>query len=96
MQPLYRELLHLCFPLCLYPLYSDTDSLFRVEDEETGQIPMAYVVRAAGSELSAEQVIDFVADQVWLLELSSPLETLGLRENSNGLDIICRWLLTRK
>lgn len=96
MQPLYRELLHLCFLCVFIPLYSDTDSLFRVEDEETGQIPMAYVVRAAGSELSAEQVIDFVADQVWLLELSSPLETLGLRENSNGLDIICRWLLTRK
>ncbi|KAJ1435807.1 AMP-dependent synthetase/ligase [Sesbania bispinosa] len=35
-----------------------------VEDEETGQIPMAYVVRAAGSELSEDQVIQFVADQV--------------------------------
>jgi OPC-8:0 CoA ligase-1 len=36
----------------------------RVEDEETGQIPMAYVVRAAGSELSEDQVIKFVAGQV--------------------------------
>lgn len=36
----------------------------RVEDEETGQIPMAYVVRAVGSELSEDQVIQFVAGQV--------------------------------
>lgn len=36
----------------------------RVEDEETGQIPMAYVVRAAGSDLSEDQVIQFVARQV--------------------------------
>jgi len=36
----------------------------RVEDEETGQIPMAYVVRAAGSQLSEDQVIQFVASQV--------------------------------
>ncbi|KAF9676618.1 hypothetical protein SADUNF_Sadunf08G0021300 [Salix dunnii] len=35
-----------------------------VEDEEAGQIPMAYVVRAAGSELNEEQVIQFVANQV--------------------------------
>ncbi|KAL9402745.1 hypothetical protein Peur_006594 [Populus x canadensis] len=35
-----------------------------VEDEEAGQIPMAYVVRAAGSELTEEQVIQFVANQV--------------------------------
>lgn len=42
----------------------------RVEDEETGQIPMAYVVRAAGSQLTEDQVIQFVAGQVghsWLL-----------------------------
>ncbi|KAL2604559.1 hypothetical protein AAZV13_09G075000 [Glycine max] len=35
-----------------------------VEDEEIGQMPMAYVVRAAGSELSENQVIQFVAGQV--------------------------------
>ncbi|OIV90601.1 hypothetical protein TanjilG_01682 [Lupinus angustifolius] len=35
-----------------------------VEDEETGQILMAYVVRAAGSELSEDQVIQSVAGQV--------------------------------
>ncbi|XP_011024332.1 PREDICTED: 4-coumarate--CoA ligase-like 5 isoform X2 [Populus euphratica] len=34
-----------------------------VEDEEAGQIPMAYVVRTAGSELTEEQVIQFVANQ---------------------------------
>ncbi|CAK7325370.1 unnamed protein product [Dovyalis caffra] len=35
-----------------------------VEDDEAGQIPMAYVVRAPGSELTEEQVIQFVANQV--------------------------------
>ncbi|KAJ4829841.1 hypothetical protein Tsubulata_016554 [Turnera subulata] len=35
-----------------------------VEDEEAGQIPMAYVVRASNSELTEEQVIQFVARQV--------------------------------
>ena len=42
----------------------ETKICCRVEDEETGQIPMAYVVRAAGSELSENQVIQFVAGQV--------------------------------
>ncbi|XP_065871942.1 probable CoA ligase CCL5 [Euphorbia lathyris] len=35
-----------------------------VEDEEAGQIPMAYVVRAAGSDLTQEQIIQYVAIQV--------------------------------
>ncbi|KAJ4969936.1 hypothetical protein NE237_003035 [Protea cynaroides] len=35
-----------------------------VEDEEAGQIPMAYVVRAADSGLTEERVIQFVASQV--------------------------------
>ncbi|XP_041022198.1 4-coumarate--CoA ligase-like 5 [Juglans microcarpa x Juglans regia] len=35
-----------------------------LEDEEAGQIPMAYVVKAAGSELTEDQVIQFVSDQV--------------------------------
>ncbi|KAK9168559.1 hypothetical protein Syun_000699 [Stephania yunnanensis] len=35
-----------------------------VPDEKTGQIPMAYVVGAAESELTEEQVIEFVASQV--------------------------------
>ncbi|CAI9766207.1 unnamed protein product [Fraxinus pennsylvanica] len=35
-----------------------------VEDEESGQIPMAYVVKASGSDLNEDQVIQFVAEQV--------------------------------
>lgn len=35
-----------------------------MENDEAGQIPMAYVVKAVGSELSEDQVIKFVADQV--------------------------------
>lgn len=35
-----------------------------VEDDEAGQIPMAYVVKAVGSELIADQLIQFVAGQV--------------------------------
>nr|KYP65237.1 4-coumarate--CoA ligase-like 5 [Cajanus cajan] len=33
-------------------------------DKEAGQVPMAYVVRKAGSSLSESQVMDFVAEQV--------------------------------
>ncbi|MCD7452238.1 hypothetical protein HAX54_016003 [Datura stramonium] len=35
-----------------------------LEDEEAGQIPLAYVVRAAGSGLTQDQVIQFVSSQV--------------------------------
>uniref|UniRef100_A0A7N0RH78 4-coumarate--CoA ligase n=1 Tax=Kalanchoe fedtschenkoi TaxID=63787 RepID=A0A7N0RH78_KALFE len=35
-----------------------------VEDEEAGQIPMAYVVKAPNSKLAEGQVIEFVASQV--------------------------------
>ncbi|KAG4997901.1 hypothetical protein JHK85_029340 [Glycine max] len=49
--------------LLSHPLIVDA-AVIPVEDEETGQIPMAYVVRAAGSELSENQVIQFVAGQV--------------------------------
>ncbi|KAK9190133.1 hypothetical protein WN943_018735 [Citrus x changshan-huyou] len=35
-----------------------------LEDEEAGQIPMAYVVRAAGSQLTEDQVMQFVTSQV--------------------------------
>ncbi|XP_027365504.1 4-coumarate--CoA ligase-like 5 [Abrus precatorius] len=46
-----------------HPLIVDA-AVIPVEDEETGQIPMAYVVRAAGSKLSEDQVIQYVAGQV--------------------------------
>ncbi|KAK7343943.1 hypothetical protein VNO77_13081 [Canavalia gladiata] len=49
--------------LLSHPLIVDA-AVIPVEDEETGQIPMGYVVRAAGSELSEDQVIQFVAGQV--------------------------------
>ncbi|GAA0142757.1 ligase [Lithospermum erythrorhizon] len=35
-----------------------------LEDEEAGQIPVAHIVRAAGAELTEDQVIQFVARQV--------------------------------
>nr|GMD33634.1 4-coumarate--CoA ligase-like 5 [Ipomoea batatas] len=34
-----------------------------LEDEEAGEIPVAYVVRASGSELTEEQIVQFVASQ---------------------------------
>ncbi|PIN04540.1 Acyl-CoA synthetase [Handroanthus impetiginosus] len=34
-----------------------------LEDEEAGQIPLAYVVRAAGAKLTEDQIIQFVANQ---------------------------------
>ncbi|KAF9626725.1 hypothetical protein IFM89_038899 [Coptis chinensis] len=37
-------------------------------DEEAGQIPMAFVVRKPGSNLSAAQVMEFVAKQACLLK----------------------------
>ncbi|XP_071705659.1 probable CoA ligase CCL5 [Rutidosis leptorrhynchoides] len=39
-------------------------AIIPLEDEEAGEVPMAYVVRAAGSELDEHQVIQFVAKQV--------------------------------
>ena len=33
-------------------------------DEDAGQIPMAFVVRKPGSNISASEIIDFVAKQV--------------------------------
>ncbi|CAH1430410.1 unnamed protein product [Lactuca virosa] len=35
-----------------------------LENEDAGEVPMAYIVRATGSELSEEQVMQFVAGQV--------------------------------
>nr|GFC96923.1 4-coumarate--CoA ligase-like 5 [Tanacetum cinerariifolium] len=34
-----------------------------LQDEEAGEIPMAYVVRASGSQLCEDEVIQFVASQ---------------------------------
>jgi hypothetical protein len=36
----------------------------RYPDEEAGQIPMAYVVRRPGSNITEALVMDFVAKQV--------------------------------
>eukprot|EP00268_Persea_americana_P022426 TRINITY_DN2233_c0_g1_i1.p1 TRINITY_DN2233_c0_g1~~TRINITY_DN2233_c0_g1_i1.p1 ORF type:complete len:555 (+),score=100.75 TRINITY_DN2233_c0_g1_i1:715-2379(+) len=41
-------------------------------DEEAGQIPMAYVVRKAGSTLTAAQVMDFIAKQVAPYKKNTP------------------------
>jgi OPC-8:0 CoA ligase-1 len=46
-----------------HPQILDT-AVIPVEDEEAGEIPMAYVVRAAGSQLTEDQVIEYVARQV--------------------------------
>jgi OPC-8:0 CoA ligase-1 len=39
-------------------------SFCRFPDREVGQFPMAYVVRKKGSNLSAAEVMEFVAKQV--------------------------------
>ena len=36
----------------------------RLEDEEAGEVPMAYIVRETGFELNEDEVIQFVAGQV--------------------------------
>ncbi|KAF9601868.1 hypothetical protein IFM89_023787 [Coptis chinensis] len=43
-------------------------ALILYPDEEAGQIPMAFVVRKSGSNLSAAQVMEFVAKQACLLK----------------------------
>uniref|UniRef100_A0A453J3C4 AMP-binding enzyme C-terminal domain-containing protein n=1 Tax=Aegilops tauschii subsp. strangulata TaxID=200361 RepID=A0A453J3C4_AEGTS len=39
-------------------------SFSRFPDRDVGQFPMAYVVRKKGSNLSAQEVMEFVAKQV--------------------------------
>ena len=68
MQQLYRvlplTLLSHSSSLSLSLSLSLTKKKCSVEDDEAGQIPMAYVVKAVGSELTEDQVIHFVASQV--------------------------------
>ncbi|KZV33003.1 4-coumarate--CoA ligase-like 5 [Dorcoceras hygrometricum] len=49
--------------LVAHPHITDA-AVIPIEDEEAGQIPVAYAVRAAGVELTEDRVIQFVADQV--------------------------------
>ncbi|KAJ0026144.1 hypothetical protein Pint_09272 [Pistacia integerrima] len=49
--------------LLTHPEISDT-AVIPFPDKEVGQYPMAYIVRKAGSDLSATAVMDFVASQV--------------------------------
>lgn len=49
--------------LLTHPDISDA-AVIPYPDKEAGQVPMAYVVRKAGSSLSENQVMDFVAGQV--------------------------------
>lgn len=49
--------------LLSHPTIMDA-AVIPVEDDEAGQIPIAYVVKAVGSELTEDQVIHFVASQV--------------------------------
>jgi hypothetical protein len=56
------------FFIVIYESFSSYNFLcFRFPDKEAGQFPMAYVVRKAGSNLSAGAVMDFVAGQVRLM-----------------------------
>lgn len=47
------------------------NKFIRYPDKEAGQIPLAYVVRKAGSSISENQVMDFVAGQVCLQHFST-------------------------
>lgn len=53
---------HFLFSFCI--LYSGDDSFCSAEDEEAGEIPVAFVVRKPGSMLTSKDVIDYVAKQV--------------------------------
>lgn len=48
---------------------SNVTSFFHIsaEDEEIGEIPVAFVVKKVGSVLSPKDVVDYVAEQVFLL-----------------------------
>ena len=57
MQP-HSQVLNFTFPYSIH--------LSSVADEDSGEIPVAFVVRKNGSSLSEETVIDYVARQVLL------------------------------
>jgi hypothetical protein len=40
-------------------------ALFRYPDEDAGQLPMAFIVMKPGSNISKQQVMDYVAKHVW-------------------------------
>jgi hypothetical protein len=52
-------------------------SVFRYPDEVAGQIPMAFIVRKPGQELTEDDIVDWVAKQVSDSFCSSPNATLG-------------------
>lgn len=61
----FKEKENKFMPLCILKvLYLIMRKYARLEDEEAGQIPIAYVVRAANSHLTENQVIQFVGSQV--------------------------------
>uniref|UniRef100_A0A803MVK8 GATA-type domain-containing protein n=1 Tax=Chenopodium quinoa TaxID=63459 RepID=A0A803MVK8_CHEQI len=72
--------------LLTHPEITDT-VVIPFPDENVGQFPMAYVVRKAGSNLSENEIMDFVAKQLILYQLLNLtrlgitllLETVGAR-----------------
>lgn len=45
-------------------IYFRWHCIHRYPDEEAGEIPMAYVVRKAGSNVSAAEIMDYIGKQV--------------------------------
>jgi acyl-CoA synthetase (AMP-forming)/AMP-acid ligase II len=64
-------------------------------DEEAGEIPVAYVVRRAGSEATAEQIMEFVADQVAHYKQVRRLEFIDAVPKSASGKILRRELRAR-
>ncbi|KAL2554794.1 4-coumarate--CoA ligase-like 5 [Forsythia ovata] len=64
-----------------------------VEDEEAGQIPMAYVVKPSGSDLTEERVIQFVAEQVAPYKKIRRVRFIGAIPRSAAGKILRRQLL---
>jgi acyl-CoA synthetase (AMP-forming)/AMP-acid ligase II len=64
-------------------------------DEEAGEIPVAYVVRRAGSEATAEQIMEFVAGQVAHYKQVRRLEFIDAVPKSASGKILRRELRAR-